>query len=241
MTDPLLQVEDLGVRYGEIPALREVSLHVDRSEVVAVIGANGAGKSTLLRTISGLIRPASGRILFQGLEITGLRPDQIVVRGVIHCPEGRAVLARMSVLENLEMGAFRRGPKVDTAQDLEEIFSLFPQLAERRDQMAMSLSGGEQQMLAIGRALMARPEIMMIDEPSLGLAPMLVAEVFRVIGSLKARGQTVLLVEQNAREALKCADRAYVIETGRVRFNGAARDLRADPRIQAAYLGKSKA
>ncbi len=239
MTDALLNVDELDVRYGEISALRNVNLAVRPSEVVAVIGANGAGKSTLLRTISGIIRPAGGKIRFRGQDISRRRPDQIATMGVIHCPEGRAVLERMSVLENLEMGAFRLGSNVDFESELETVLLLFPRLRERQEQMAASLSGGEQQMLAIGRALMARPEILMIDEPSLGLAPLLVAEVFRVINGLKERGQTVLLVEQNARQALKCADRVYVLENGRVSFHGTAHELQADPRIQSAYLGRA--
>jgi len=240
MTEAVLTIDALDVSYGEIRALRDVSIAIRESEVVAVIGANGAGKTTLLKTISGLVRPTTGTIRFRGLDLIGRRTDQIVAMGLVHCPEGRAVLGRMSVLENLEMGAFRRGRDPEIRRDLLEIFALFPQLEERRDQSAHTLSGGEQQMLAIGRALMARPALIMIDEPSLGLAPILVAEVFRVIDRLKAQGLTVLLVEQNARQALKCADRAYVLETGQVSIEGAAGELLADARVQAAYLGKAR-
>ncbi|MCW5772155.1 MAG: ABC transporter ATP-binding protein [Rhodospirillaceae bacterium] len=240
MTGALLEIEDLAVQYGEIRALRGVSLDVRKGEVVAIVGANGAGKTTLLRTISGLVRAARGRISFAGAEIRGLRADQIVARGVIHCPEGRAVLGRMTVAENLEMGAYRLGGRPDLGAGLADVFRLFPRLAERREQLAVTLSGGEQQMLALGRALMAKPELMIIDEPSLGLAPMLVADVFRFVRELKRRGLTVLLVEQNAMQALRCADRGYVLEMGEIRFGGTAADLLADARVRAAYLGEGR-
>jgi branched-chain amino acid transport system ATP-binding protein len=238
MSAPLLEVEDLAVQYGEIRALRGISLEVRESEIVAIVGANGAGKTTLLRTISGLVRAARGTVALGGIPILGKRPDQIVGMGVIHCPEGRAVLGRMSVAENLEMGAYRLGGSGDFGELLADVFRLFPRLAERREQLAVTLSGGEQQMLALGRALMGRPRLMIIDEPSLGLAPMLVSEVFRFIRELKRRGLTVLLVEQNAMQALRCADRAYVLEMGEIRFGAPATELLADPRVRAAYLGE---
>ena len=236
----MLEINDLTVHYGEVEALHRVSLWVAKGEVVTIIGANGAGKSTLLRSISGLVKVNSGTVTFDGKEITSWRPDRIVVQGLIHCPEGRGILQRMTVQENLEMGAFRRGARVDLKEDFANIFSLFPRMRERQNQLAASLSGGEQQMLAIGRGLMARPNLLMIDEPSLGLAPFLVSELFRVISQLKERGLTILLVEQNAMQALHCSDRAYVLETGRIVLGGAAESLVQDPRIRDAYLGTGK-
>jgi branched-chain amino acid transport system ATP-binding protein len=234
---PLLVVEGVETWYGAIAALHGVSFEVLESSVVALVGANGAGKSTTLNTISGLLAPRTGSIRFDGQDITGWRADRVAARGLLQVPEGRQVLAPLTVEENLLLGAYRRhGPAVQA--DLDGIFGRFPRLAERRRQLAGSLSGGEQQMLAIGRALMARPRLLMLDEPSLGLAPIIVAEVFRLIASLKEQRATILLVEQNARRALAVADTAYVLEGGRITRSGPAADLRDDPHIVEAYLGR---
>jgi branched-chain amino acid transport system ATP-binding protein len=233
---PLLVVDGLETAYGGIAALRGISFVVEAGSVVALVGANGAGKSTTLNTISGLLIPQAGSVRFDGREIGGWRADRVASLGLVQVPEGRQVLAPLTVEENLLLGAYRRhGREVRT--DLGGIFERFPRLAERRQQLAGSLSGGEQQMLAIGRALMARPRLLMLDEPSLGLAPLIVAEVFRLIESLKAQGATILLVEQNARKALAVADTAYVLEGGRITRSGPAAALRDDPGIVAAYLG----
>lgn len=237
-----LEVEDLEVTYGPIRALQGVSLRVDPGEVVAVIGANGAGKTTLLRAISGLLRPRSGRIRFDGHEITGWPPERIVALGLVQIPERRQLFHSMSVEDNLRLGAYlrlRRGERKAVEEDLQRVFEIFPRLKERRRQVAGTLSGGEQQMLAIGRGLMARPRVLLLDEPSLGLAPLLVRELFRILRALREQGLTLLLVEQNARQALRIADRAYIMETGRIVREGAAVDLLADPILQAAYLGGS--
>ena len=235
----LLEVRGLDVRYGEIQALREVSLDVPRSGIVTIIGANGSGKSTLLRAISGLVPPRAGTIEFDGRSVVRVAPHRIARAGVVHVPEGRGILARMTVLENLELGAFARRDRRDLDTDLDRVYAHFPRLRERPRQLGGSLSGGEQQMLAIGRALMARPRLLMLDEPSLGLAPMLVREIFEVIPRLAADGLAVLLVEQNARMALACAAEGYVLQTGRVVLHGRAADLAADPAVQQAYLGAS--
>jgi len=237
----LLEVEDLHVSYGRIRALQGVSLSVPEGAVVALIGANGAGKSTLLRAISGIVRPRRGAVRFRGENLVGLPVHQIVRRRVIHVPEGRGMLARMSVLENLRIGGFARRDRAGTSAELDRVFALFPVLRERRDQMAGSLSGGEQQMLAIGRAMMAGPRLLMLDEPSLGLAPLVVREIFRIIPRLTAEGAAVLLVEQNARMALQCAAHASVLQTGRVVLSGRAADLLASPDVQRAYLGVTEA
>src|SRR6266567_7700469 len=213
---PLLEVDSLDVFYGAIHALKGLSLTVDEGEIVTLIGANGAGKSTTLKTISGLLRPRTGEILFAGERIDGLRPDVVVSLGICQSPEGRRVFSRMSVQENLEMGAFQRLKSPELTSDYERVFSLFPRLLERRSQLAGTLSGGEQQMLAIGRALMAHPRLLLLDEPSLGLAPVLVEEVFATIRAINERGTTILLVEQNAYQALQLAHRAYVLENGEV-------------------------
>jgi branched-chain amino acid transport system ATP-binding protein len=236
-TAPLLEVEDLHVSYGRIRALQGVSLAVPDATVVALIGANGAGKSTLLRAISGIVRPRQGAVRFAGEDLVGLPVHQIVRRRVIHVPEGRGMLARMTVLENLRLGAFARRGQSGGAAELERVWTLFPRLRERRGQLAGSLSGGEQQMLAIGRAMMAGPRLLMLDEPSLGLAPLLVREIFRIVPRLVAEGTAVLLVEQNARMALQCASYAYVMQTGRVVLSGRAAELLAAPEVQRAYLG----
>ncbi len=235
-----LEVEGLEVAYGPVRALHGVSLRVDPGEIVAVIGANGAGKSTLLRAISGLLRPRAGRIWFDGQEITGWPPERIVARGLVHIPERRQLFVSMSVEDNLRLGAYlrlQRGERKAVEEDLERVYEVFPRLKERRRQLAGTLSGGEQQMLAIGRGLMARPRMLLLDEPSLGLAPLLVQELFRIIVALREQGLTLLLVEQNARQALRVADRAYVMETGRIVREGPAVAILEDPALQAAYLG----
>jgi branched-chain amino acid transport system ATP-binding protein len=239
MTPHMLDIAGLEVRYGQVEALRGVDLAVARGEIVAIIGANGAGKSTLLRTVSGLLRPVRGYIKFQGEEITELRPDRIVGRGLTHCPEGRAILKRMTVQENLWLGGYRLGHRNE--QTLDKVFALFPRLKERQGQLGVSLSGGEQQMLAIGRALMSEPSLLLLDEPSLGLAPLMVAETFRIVRELRTLGVTVLLVEQNAAQALRCADRAYVLENGRITLEGPAAALLDDSRVRDAYLGTGAA
>jgi branched-chain amino acid transport system ATP-binding protein len=231
----LLEIEGLGVDYGRVRALGDVSLAVAQGEIVALIGANGAGKTTLLRAISGLVRPAAGTIVLSGDEIAGRKPDRIVRLGVAHAPEGRRVFARMSVAENLALGAYvRRGRNDDT---LERVLTIFPRLRERLAQRAGTLSGGEQQMLALGRALMSAPRLLLLDEPSLGLAPLVVQAIFGVIRDLNAAGTTVLLVEQNARQALAIAARGYVLELGKVVHAGSARELLASAAVAAAYLG----
>jgi branched-chain amino acid transport system ATP-binding protein len=232
----MLEINNLVAGYGDVPVLRGVSLSIARGEIVTVIGANGAGKTTLLRTVSGLISPKQGKIVFDGAPISGLRADLIVGRGLVHCPEGRGVLKRMTVCENLMLGAYRL-KKGDHTGNLDRVFGLFPRLKERRSQPAVTLSGGEQQMLAIGRALMAQPTLLMLDEPSLGLAPALVREVFAAIGELKRGGLTILLVEQNAMQALQSTDRGYVLENGAIALEGAASALLADPRLREAYFG----
>jgi branched-chain amino acid transport system ATP-binding protein len=233
----LLEVDDLHVSYGRIRAVQGVSLTVPDAAVVALIGANGAGKSTLLRAISGIVRPHHGAVRYLGEDLVGLPVHRIVRRRVIHVPEGRGMLARMTVLENLRLGGFALKGAGHGESNLEGVFALFPVLRERRGQLAGSLSGGEQQMLAIGRAMMARPRLLMLDEPSLGLAPLLVREIFRIIPRLTAEGTAVLLVEQNARMALQCAAHAYVLQAGRVVLSGRAADLLAAPEVQRAYLG----
>jgi len=231
---PLLSVDSVVAAYGEVRALWGVSLVVDEGEIVTLLGANGAGKTTTMRVLSGLIRPRSGTVTFDGLAVHRLPPPRIVQAGLVQIPEGRRLWPRMTVLENLELGAYAPHLRRRRLEGLEWVFSLFPRLAERRIQLAGTLSGGEQQMLAIGRGLMS---LLMLDEPSLGLAPILVREVFRIIEEINARGVTVLLVEQNVRQALEVAHRGYVLETGRIVQSGAAADLLEDPRIKQAYLG----
>lgn len=233
----MLTVTNLYANYGAIQVLRGISFTVSDKQVVALIGANGAGKSTTLNTISGLLRPAAGRIEFAGHEIGGRRADQIAALQLIQVPEGRQILAPLTVAENLALGAFIRRDRAQIDEDLERTYQRFPRLAERRQQMAGSLSGGEQQMLAIGRALMARPKLLMLDEPSMGLAPLIVNEVFQIIQDISAEGTTILLVEQNANKALQVADYAYVLDRGQIVTEGKAADLRTDPRIVEAYLG----
>lgn len=238
-TSSMLVVDDLHAYYGAIAALRGFSFEVKRGTVVALVGANGAGKSTTLNTISGLLRPRRGSIRFEGRDVTGWRADRIASLGLVQVPEGRQVLPRHTVEENLLLGAYRRRDH-EIDHDLVETFRRFPTLGERRRQLAGSLSGGEQQMLAIGRALMARPGLLMLDEPSLGLAPLIVREIFGILLELKQQGSTILLVEQNARKALEVADYAYVLEGGRVVQQGPAAHLRDDPRVVEAYLGRGR-
>ncbi|MCX2727794.1 ABC transporter ATP-binding protein [Thermomicrobium sp. 4228-Ro] len=233
----LLELQRVYVHYGPIQALKGISLTVDDGEIVTLLGANGAGKTSTLRAISGLVRPSAGRILLGETDITHRKPHEIVELGVGHVPEGRRIFPRLSVEENLRLGAFTVRDRAEIARRQEYVFSLFPRLAERRKQAGGTLSGGEQQMLAIGRALMMQPRILLLDEPSMGLAPVLVESIFEVIQRLNQDGTTILLVEQNARMALEVAHRGYVLETGQIVLTGNARDLARDPRVQAAYLG----
>ncbi|MBA2875770.1 ABC transporter ATP-binding protein [Thermaerobacillus caldiproteolyticus] len=233
----MLKVESIDVFYGNIQALKGVSLEVQEGEIVTLIGANGAGKSTLLKTISGLLKPKHGDILYEGQSIAGKAAQMIVKQGISHVPEGRRIFANMTVEENLELGAFLRKDKDGIRQDFEKVYQLFPRLHERRKQLAGTLSGGEQQMLAMGRALMARPRLLLLDEPSMGLAPLLVKTIFRIIEEINSFGTTILLVEQNANMALSVADRAYVIESGRVVLSGSAEELNASEQVKMAYLG----
>ena len=235
--DVLLEIDSLVVNYGAVHALKGVSLTAAAGEIVTLIGANGAGKTTLLRTISGLVPVRSGRIRFEDHDLVRKPPHEIVGLGIAHAPEGRMVFANLSVEDNLEMGAYRRKERAAVVQDREAVYGLFPRLRERRKQSAGTLSGGEQQMLAIGRALMARPRLLLLDEPSLGLAPLLVREIFRTIREINARGVTVLLVEQNAHMALSIAGRGYVLETGRVAVEDAADKLLRNEDVKRAYLG----
>ena len=233
----MLKVDKIDVYYGAIHALKNVSLHVEQGEIVTLIGANGAGKSTTLRSISGLLTPKVGQILFEDKNITGNAAHKIMAMGLSQVPEGRRVFANMSVLENLELGAYLRSDKEGIAADLQSIFEKFPRLAERKNQLSGTLSGGEQQMLAMGRALMSRPRLLLLDEPSMGLAPLLVKEIFRIIQEINASGTTVLLVEQNAHMALSIAHRAYVLETGRITLEGDAAELANSEAVKKAYLG----
>lgn len=233
----MLEVHDLHVNYGSIRALRGISLNVQEGEVVALIGANGAGKTTLLNTISGFYRPRQGNILFRGEEIQDLPPNAVVARGIAQVPEGRSILAQMTVMENLEMGAYSRKDALGVKRDLSKILEWFPRLRERRNQLGGTLSGGEQQMLAIGRALMCKPQILLLDEPSMGLGPLIVREVFQIIVEIKAAGTTLLLVEQNARLALRVANRGYVMENGLVTFQESSAQLLNNPLVREAYLG----
>lgn len=233
----MLTVNDINVFYGAIHAIKGVSLEVNKGEIVTLIGANGAGKSTILRTISGLLKPKTGSIQFEGQEIAGMPAHEIVKTGISQVPEGRRIFAEMSVLENLELGAFTRKDKDGIKADMELVFERFPRLKERIGQLAGTLSGGEQQMLAMGRALMSRPRLLLLDEPSMGLAPLLIKEIFAIIQDINKTGTTVLLVEQNANMALSIAHRAYVLETGRITLSGAAKELAASDEVRKAYLG----
>jgi branched-chain amino acid transport system ATP-binding protein len=239
MAAPMLLLDGLNVYYGAIHALRGVSVSVAEGEIVTLIGANGAGKSTLLRAASGMVRPRAGKVVFQGEEVTRTGTAAIVARGLVHCPEGRRIFANMSVRENLELGAYLRRDKAGIAEDREHVMALFPRLRERLAQSAGTLSGGEQQMLAIGRALMTKPKLLMLDEPSLGLAPNLVRDIFATIEQINREdGVSVLLVEQNANQAFGVAHRGYVLETGRITLEGSAQELRANPEVKRAYLGE---
>ncbi|KIR01824.1 Branched-chain amino acid transport ATP-binding protein LivF [Lachnospiraceae bacterium TWA4] len=234
----MLEVNDLEVYYGVIQAIKGASFEVNEGEVIALIGANGAGKTTILHTITGLLQSKAGKIVFEGKDITKTPPHKIVTMGMAHVPEGRRVFAQLSVLENLKMGAYTRKDKNEIAESIEMVYKRFPRLEERKNQLAGTLSGGEQQMLAMGRALMSKPRIILMDEPSMGLAPIVVSEIFDIIQEVSAAGTTVLLVEQNAKKALSIADRAYVLETGKIVKTGKASDLLNDESIKKAYLGE---
>lgn len=233
----MLEMKGVNVYYGAIHAIKEINLTVNQGEIVTLIGANGAGKSTTLRTISGLLKPKSGTITFEGQDIAGRKAHEIVRTGISQVPEGRRIFAEMSVMENLDLGAFTRKDKEGIKEDIAHIFALFPRLEERKNQIAGTLSGGEQQMLAMGRALMSRPKLLLLDEPSMGLAPLLIKEIFHIIVDINKAGTTVLLVEQNANMALSIASRAYVLETGRITLSGDAKKLAASEEVRKAYLG----
>lgn len=233
----MLKIDKINVYYGAIHAIKDISIEVNEGEIVTLIGANGAGKSTTLRTISGLLKPKTGTVNFEGQDISGMPAQGIVSLGISQVPEGRRVFANMTVMENLELGAYLRNDKKEIKEDLKSVFDRFPRLAERRTQLSGTLSGGEQQMLAMGRALMSRPRLLLLDEPSMGLAPLLVKEIFSIIKEINAGGTTVLLVEQNANMALSIAHKAYVLETGRIILSGDAKELAASEEVRKAYLG----
>lgn len=233
----MLEVLDLHVYYGAIHALKGISFHQSKGEIVALIGANGAGKSTTLGTISGLMRPRPGKITYEGMDITRVAPQDIVRKGIVQVPEGRKIFATLTVMENLEMGAYTHTNRVQISRDVEEMFTRFPRLGERRKQLGGTLSGGEQQMLAIARGLMARPELLLLDEPSMGLSPILVEQIFDTIRDINEQGTSILLVEQNAQMALAIADRGYVLETGKIVLEGNAQELLHNPFVIEAYLG----
>src|SRR5688572_27779387 len=234
----MLSLQNVSVNYGAIEALTGISMHVEQGEVVTLIGANGAGKTTTLRTITGLLEPRSGKVLFEDEEISGEPTHKLVARGISMSPEGRGVFANLSVRENLQMGAYLKKNRAEISQDMERAFTMFPRLKERESQKAGTLSGGEQQMLAMSRALMSRPRLLLLDEPSLGLAPLVVHTIFEALEEIRSKGTTILLVEQNAHAALKHSDRAYVLETGKIVMEGPSGQLAADPRIKEAYLGE---
>jgi branched-chain amino acid transport system ATP-binding protein len=233
----MLELNNVNVFYGAIHALKDISLKIEQGEVVTLIGANGAGKTTTLKAISGILKPKSGNIKLNGKDISTIDGTDIVKLGISHAPEGRRVFSKMSVMENLELGAYTRNDKAEIKKDYEKVFSLFPRLLERKEQMAGTLSGGEQQMLAIGRALMSRPKLLLLDEPSMGLAPIIVKEIFSIIKNINKEGTTVLLVEQNANMALQAADRAYIIRNGEIEMEGSAKDFLQDEKVKNAYLG----
>jgi branched-chain amino acid transport system ATP-binding protein len=236
--EPVLRVEDVHTFYGSIEALKGISLDVHEGEIVTLIGANGAGKSTMLRSINGLNHPREGKIFFQGTDVTSMPPHQIVKRGISQSPEGRKLFPRMTVIENLEMGAFQRTDRGGIREDMDRVFSLFPRLAERKTQKAGTMSGGEQQMHAIGRALMARPKLLLLDEPSMGLAPIFVEKIFEIVQEINQQGTPILLVEQNALMALDTADRGYVLETGKIALADNAKALRENEQVRKTYLGE---
>ena len=238
MSERLLEVKDLEVYYGMINALKGISFHVDRGEIVSLIGANGAGKTTTLHTITGLIRPRNGSVIYKGTDLTHVPAHKIVSMGMVHVPEGRRIFQGLTVQENLMMGAYSQKDKAKIAKNMEIVFTQFPRLKERSRQLAGTLSGGEQQMLAMGRALLADPELIVLDEPSMGLSPLLVSEIFEIVKSFREAGKTVLLVEQNAKKAMSISDRVYVLETGTITTSGAAADLINDESIKKAYLGE---
>ncbi|MEH7374477.1 ABC transporter ATP-binding protein [Neobacillus drentensis] len=233
----MLKVTGIETYYGKIQALKGINLEVEQGKIVTILGANGAGKTTTMKTIAGIIKPKKGTVEFLGEDVTGLRADQLVTKGISLVPEGRAILSSMTVIENLEMGAYHRSDK-EVGKDIEEVMKHFPILKERKNQLGGTLSGGQQQMLAIARAILSRPKLLLLDEPSMGLAPLIVADIFKIIREIKDDGTTVLLVEQNAKQALKIADYGYVMETGKVIIQGKAEDLLVDPRIVEAYLGR---
>ena len=235
---PMLEIKNIHTYYGNIHALKGISLAVEKGEIVTLIGANGAGKSTTLNTISGILKPREGEVRMEDELLNELPPHTVVARGVSQAPEGRKIFSRLTVLENLEMGAYTRQDKVEIQKDLDHVFAVFPRLKERMKQVGGTLSGGEQQMLAIGRAMMARPKVLLLDEPSMGLAPILVEEIFKTIQDINRQGTTVLLVEQNANMALQIANRGYVLETGTIALEGTAGVLRENPRVKAIYLGE---
>ena len=237
-SETVLTVEDVHTFYGSIEALKGISLEVREGEIVTLIGANGAGKSTTLRSINGLNHPRQGKIVFQGTDVTSMPPHQIVKRGISQSPEGRKLFPRMTVTENLEMGAFQRSDRAEMREDMDRVYSLFPRLAERKTQKAGTMSGGEQQMLAIGRALMARPKLLLLDEPSMGLAPIFVEKIFEIVREINEQGTPILLVEQNALMALDTADRGYVLETGKVALADDAKSLRQNEQVRKTYLGE---
>ena len=237
MSETLLKVENLNVYYGMIQALKGISFEVNRGEIVSLIGANGAGKTTTLHTITGLIHPKAGSVVYKGEELTHVPAHKIVGMGMVHVPEGRRIFQGLTVYDNLLLGAYSRKDKAEIEKNMEAVFEQFPRLAERRRQLAGTLSGGEQQMLAMGRALLANPELIVLDEPSMGLSPLLVGEVFEIIKTFREAGKTVLLVEQNAKKAMSISDRAYVLENGLITMSGNAQELAADDRVRKAYLG----
>lgn len=237
MSENILEVKDLVVNYGAIRALKGISFNVESGEIISLIGSNGAGKTTTLHSISNLIKKNSGKVIFDGVDVTDLPPDQIVKRGLIHVPEGRRIFANLSVKDNLEMGAFTRNDRSKIKEDMEHVFDLFPRMKERLKQLAGTLSGGEQQMLAMGRGLMANPKLLLLDEPSMGLAPILVDEIFEIIKKINDEGTTILLVEQNAFKAMSIANRVYILETGSVQASGLSQDMINDPSVKKAYLG----
>ena len=234
----LLEINDLKVSYGKIQAIKGISLNIKAGEIVTLVGANGAGKTTLLKTISGILKPAAGVIKFDGKDIQGIAPHNRVLEGLCQAPEGRGIFPGMTVLENLEMGKYaRKDWKSELSEDIERIYTLFPRLKERQSQAGGTLSGGEQQMLSIGRALMSRPRLLLLDEPSMGLAPMFIQQIFKIIREIQSQGVSILLVEQNAAQALSCANRAYILETGNIVKEAKASDLLNDPAVREAYLG----
>ena len=238
MSETLLEVNNLAVSYGVIRALKGISFHVDKGEIVSLIGANGAGKTTTLQTVTGILRPVSGNVLYKGKDLTHVPAHKIVSMGLVHVPEGRKIFQGLSVYDNLRLGAYSRKDKAEIAENMALVFRLFPRLMERKKQLAGTLSGGEQQMLAIGRALLSNPEMIVLDEPSMGLSPLLVTEVFEIIKTLQNEGKTVLLVEQNAKKAMSISDRVYVLETGNITKEGPAAELINDESIKKAYLGE---